>query len=94
MDMDLGKQIEQRRKEKNISQEKLAELVGVSRQTIYKWEANLARPKGKNLQQLNELLRLEQEHISQGADFVKIKGYQEVEELYVFTEHKKSTGIK
>lgn len=36
--MELGKQIYELRKKANLSQEQLAEKVGVSRQTISKWE--------------------------------------------------------
>lgn len=41
------------RKRKNISQEKLAELLDVSRQTIYKWEADICLP---NLHRLERLV--------------------------------------
>ena len=36
----IGEQLVKLRKENNMSQEKLAEILGVSRQTIYKWENN------------------------------------------------------
>ena len=36
--MELGKQVYELRKKANLSQEQLAEKVGVSRQTISKWE--------------------------------------------------------
>ena len=38
--MELGKQIYELRKKANLSQEQLAEKVGVSRQTISKWRIN------------------------------------------------------
>lgn len=40
------------RKLRGISQEELADLTGVSRQTIYKWEAGLTEPKHTNLKNL------------------------------------------
>ena len=42
--MNFGKNLTMIRKQKNISQEELAFIVGVSRQTIYTWEAEIATP--------------------------------------------------
>lgn len=44
----IGEKIYNLRKTKGISQEDLADLVGVSRQTIYKWEANIVEPTHDN----------------------------------------------
>lgn len=37
------------RKKRKLSQEKLAEMIGVNRSTIAKWETDAAYPKAKNL---------------------------------------------
>ena len=42
--MNLGKKIAELRKKKNLSQEELAEKVGVARQTISKWETGDTTP--------------------------------------------------
>lgn len=42
--MDIGKKILELRKKNNLSQEELAEKVGVARQTISKWELNETSP--------------------------------------------------
>lgn len=42
--MNLGTNIKQLRKEKNLTQEDLAECLGVSPQTVSKWENNLSMP--------------------------------------------------
>ena len=42
--MELGKQIYELRKKANLSQEQLTEKVGVSRQTISKWELGETAP--------------------------------------------------
>lgn len=42
--MSLGDQIHKLRKENNLSQEQLAEKVGVARQTISKWELGETAP--------------------------------------------------
>lgn len=52
MDNSVGKRIETLRKLKKISQEDLAEKVGVSRTTIYKWESGTAKPNFAKLQAL------------------------------------------
>lgn len=46
------------RTEQGISQETLAELLGVSRQTVSKWETGAARPSAGNLAALSELFGL------------------------------------
>ena len=40
--MNLGDNLKKIRKENNLSQEQLAEKLGVSRQSVSKWESNLA----------------------------------------------------
>lgn len=44
LEMDLGNKILYYRKKVNLSQEKLANIIGVSRQTISKWELNETTP--------------------------------------------------
>ena len=53
--MELGKQIYELRKKANISQEQLAEKVGVSRQTISKWELGETAPDIKQAQVLSQV---------------------------------------
>lgn len=56
MDNSVGKRIETLRKSKKISQEDLAEKVGVSRMTIYKWESGTSVPNYVNMQALARAL--------------------------------------
>ena len=56
MDNSVGKRIEILRKSKKISQEDLAEKVGVSRTTIYKWESGTSVPNYANMQALARAL--------------------------------------
>ena len=42
--MTTGQRIAQKRKESGLSQEALGEELGVSRQSIYKWESDAALP--------------------------------------------------
>lgn len=50
--MTLGQKIQEARKNKGLSQEALAEQVGVSRQALGKWEKDTALPSLENLQVL------------------------------------------
>ena len=42
--MELGTNLKQLRKERNLTQEDLAECLGVSPQTVSKWENNISMP--------------------------------------------------
>lgn len=53
--MTIGQRIAQKRKEKNLSQEALGEQLGVSRQSIYKWESDAALPEIDKLISLSRL---------------------------------------
>ena len=53
--MELDKQIYELRKKANLSQEQLAEKVGVSRQTISKWELGETAPDIKQAQVLSQV---------------------------------------
>lgn len=54
----LGENIAKLRKTKGLSQEKVAEVLGVSRQAVTKWESNISRPSSDNLLRLAELLEV------------------------------------
>ena len=47
--MSLGERLLNLRKEKHLSQEEVADKINVSRQTIYKWESNIAIPRADNI---------------------------------------------
>ena len=57
--MSLGEEIKRKREEKNLSQEELAERIGVSRQAVSKWESNLSAPTGTNRRLLSQELSFE-----------------------------------
>lgn len=54
------------RKEKNISQEDLAEIMGVSRQAISKWEQGSGYPEIDNLLLLSNKLNLSLDYLMLG----------------------------
>lgn len=54
--MTFGQRIKTYRQQKGLSQEKVAQLVGVSRQAVGKWEADQSAPSTENLLKLAEIL--------------------------------------
>jgi len=50
--VDIGNIIYTKRKEKGLSQEQLAEAIGVARQTVSKWETSETLPDVESLQKL------------------------------------------
>ena len=59
--MDWREEIRRRREERHLSQEELAEAVGVSRQAVSKWESGAAQPTGANRRALLQALDLREE---------------------------------
>lgn len=54
--MELGERIKQARQKAHLSQEKVAEIIGVSRQAVTKWESGQSAPNTENLFRLAEIL--------------------------------------
>lgn len=63
----ISERISDLRKEKNISQGKLAELVGVSRQAVSKWENGQTTPDAAKLILLAQVLETEVEYLTTGV---------------------------
>lgn len=57
--MDLSENIKNRRRELKLSQEYVAERLGISRQAVAKWEAGRSAPTASNLAALAQVLELE-----------------------------------
>lgn len=56
--MTTGQKIAARRKELELSQEALGDKLGVSRQTVYKWESDLSLPDIDKLVALSRLFQV------------------------------------
>ncbi|HBG5344311.1 TPA: helix-turn-helix transcriptional regulator [Clostridioides difficile] len=54
--MNFGDNLKRLRKERNLSQEQLSEMLNVSRQAISKWESNKTYPDIENLMLLSHIL--------------------------------------
>lgn len=53
--MTFGDKLSKKRKENNYTQEQFAELIGVSRQSVSKWESDIAYPETDKLIRISEL---------------------------------------
>ncbi|NLO62598.1 MAG: helix-turn-helix transcriptional regulator, partial [Clostridiaceae bacterium] len=54
--MSIGSKIADARKEKNLTQEQLADMMSVTRQSISRWESDLSYPEMEKVVLLSELL--------------------------------------
>jgi len=62
----VGKFIQQLRKEKNITQEQLAEKLFLNSRSISKWERGENLPDIENIKKLSEIFEVSQEEIMNG----------------------------
>lgn len=68
--MTTGEKLALLRKEKNITQEELADVLGVSRQSISKWEQNRAFPETEKLIKLSEIYNCSIDYLLKNEDKV------------------------
>lgn len=75
---DLGQKISALRKTKNLSQEELAEKLGVSRQAISKWERNESLPDVYNLVNIADALEVSLDLLINEKEQTQIDKFQKV----------------
>lgn len=61
--MTLGEKLAKLRKEQNLTQEQLAEILGVSRQSVSKWESNSAYPETEKLIRIAKMYDCSLDHL-------------------------------
>ncbi len=66
--MDLGKRIYELRKEKNLSQGELAEMLEVSRQSISKWETDSSVPELDKLLKMSTIFGISLDSLIKGSE--------------------------
>lgn len=81
--MRLGEKLSKLRKEYNYTQEQLADILGVSRQSISKWESDIAYPETEKLIELGKIFECSMDYLLK--DEVAEKTGDSVSESY-FTE--------
>ena len=99
--MTFGEKIARQRKELNYTQEQLADVLGVSRQSISKWESDIAYPETDKLIELGKLFDCSMDYLLKEEitekDGVQTSGFTEkVEEIRrkVMTEKNKGKAKK
>ena len=99
--MTLGEKIARQRKELNYTQEQLADILGVSRNTKNKWESDIAYPETDKLIELGKLFDCSMDYLLKEEitekDGVQTSGFTEkVEEISrkVMTEKNKGKAKK
>ena len=61
--MTLGEKLSKLRKESNYTQEQLADILGVSRQSISKWESDIAYPETDKLIELGKIFNCSMDYL-------------------------------
>ena len=87
--MTFGEKLSKLRKEYNYTQEQLAEILGVSRQSISKWESDTAFPETEKLIELGKLFKCSMDYLLK-EDITEKDGAQSS----IFNESVKELGKK
>ncbi len=86
--MTLGEKLSKLRKEYNYTQEQLADILGVSRQSISKWESNIAYPETDKLIKMGKLFECSMDYLL-NEDITEKQGLQSVEKENIWDKFKK-----
>lgn len=73
MSLSLGQQLKKFRELKSLSQEDIAQKIGVTRQAVYKWENDKSYPDIDNLILLSELYNVTLDELIKGNESFKKK---------------------
>lgn len=92
--MALGERIKECRQSAGMSQEKVAELVGVSRQAVTKWEVNQSSPNTENLFKLAEIFGTTVDLLLESDEKTKESPAEQIYYLYKMEEEKKADAKK
>ena len=71
--MTIGEKLQQLRKDNNYTQEELADIMGVSRQSISKWESDVAFPETEKLITLSKLYQCSIDYLLNEDSEEKVK---------------------
>lgn len=91
VNMDIAERLQALRKKAGYSQEQVAEMLGLSRQAISKWESGQGKPEIDNMVKLTEIYNVSADYILLGTEkevFVSVPVKKELS-----YEYKKAIGI-
>ena len=86
--MTLGEKLSKLRKEYNYTQEQLADILGVSRQSISKWESDIAYPETDKLIKMGKLFECSMDYLL-NEDITEKQGLQPAEKESIWDKFKK-----
>ena len=72
MNMDISERLQELRKREGYSQEQVAEMLGLSRQAISKWESGPGKREIDNLIKLTEIYHVSADYILLGSEEVTV----------------------
>lgn len=80
--MNIADRIQSLRKRQGLSQEELADSVGVSRQAVSKWESGQSMPDLEKIIALSEFFQVTTDHILKGTEYTSATGKKTLQLLY------------
>ena len=89
--MDIAQRLQELRKRAGYSQEQVAELLGLSRQAVSKWESGQGKPDVDNIVKLTEVYHVSADYILFGKEKEVMASVPEKKELS--HEYKKAIAI-
>lgn len=81
--MNIGDRIQYLRKQKGLSQEELADKIGVSRQAVSKWESQQSTPDLDKIIIISDLFDATTDYILKGIEPVPVTNRKSVKNLYL-----------
>ena len=88
--MSIAERLQELRKQAGYSQEQVAEIMGLSRQAISKWESGQGKPEIDNIVKLTEIYDVSADYILFGTEKVSVPVPEKKELSH---EYKKAIGI-
>lgn len=92
--MSIGERIKEQRKKCGMSQEKVAELVGVSRQAVTKWETGQSAPSTENLFKLADIFGTTVDILAASEDREENALAERIYHLYKTEEARKADALR
>lgn len=89
--MDIAERLQELRKNAGYSQEQVAEMLGLSRQAVSKWESGQGKPEIDNVVKLTEIYQVSADYILLGTE--KEVPVSKLEKKELSHEYKKAIGI-
>lgn len=80
--MNIADRIQYLRKQKGLSQEELADKVGVSRQAVSKWESEQSTPDVEKIIIMSDLFEVTTDYILKGIEPVSVTSRTTIKTLY------------